>query len=269
MLFGDSRSDSRPWPPLIFPVFLLVATSLASVAASEQITESTWPIIILIPAALIFFLVAQHFTRLTDIRRLYFTFSAVAIGLAALVLANTDWMDDRSTRAIVYATESPALKVPNDIAFLAVIAPFSVALVVIRPKTWHAFVAVPSLILTVFAIVALNSRTALVTLIISLSAFAALTQAHRRLKSILAYGSSLLGCVLVVDAVFGASLTRKFVNKGVPWDRLELWATAWDAFLKAPWLGHGPGTFKPGFPFWPWHGRSIHPRCPEDHVFSC
>ena len=26
-------------------------------------------------------------------------------------------------------------------------------------------------------------------------------------------------------------------------------------------------TTKPGFPFWPWHGESIHPRCPEDHVF--
>ena len=25
---------------------------------------------------------------------------------------------------------------------------------------------------------------------------------------------------------------------------------------------------KPGFPFWPWHGHSIHPRCPEYHVFS-
>ena len=24
---------------------------------------------------------------------------------------------------------------------------------------------------------------------------------------------------------------------------------------------------EPGFPFWPWHGESIHPRCPEDHVF--
>ena len=25
---------------------------------------------------------------------------------------------------------------------------------------------------------------------------------------------------------------------------------------------------KPGFPFWPWHGESIHPRCPEYHIFS-
>ena len=25
---------------------------------------------------------------------------------------------------------------------------------------------------------------------------------------------------------------------------------------------------KPGFPFWPWHGRSIHPRCPAYQVFS-
>ena len=24
---------------------------------------------------------------------------------------------------------------------------------------------------------------------------------------------------------------------------------------------------QPGFPFWPWHGHSIHPRCPEYHVF--
>ena len=28
------------------------------------------------------------------------------------------------------------------------------------------------------------------------------------------------------------------------------------------------GTLYPGFPFWPWHGHSIHPRCPEYHVFS-
>ena len=27
-------------------------------------------------------------------------------------------------------------------------------------------------------------------------------------------------------------------------------------------------SFKPGFPFWPWHGHSIHPRRPECHVFS-
>ena len=28
------------------------------------------------------------------------------------------------------------------------------------------------------------------------------------------------------------------------------------------------GSFKPGFPFWPWHGHRIHPRCAEYHVFS-
>ncbi len=27
-------------------------------------------------------------------------------------------------------------------------------------------------------------------------------------------------------------------------------------------------THEPGFPFWPWHGESVHPRCPEYHVFS-
>ena len=27
-------------------------------------------------------------------------------------------------------------------------------------------------------------------------------------------------------------------------------------------------TIEPGFPFWPWHGHRIHPRCAEYHVFS-
>ena len=27
-------------------------------------------------------------------------------------------------------------------------------------------------------------------------------------------------------------------------------------------------VIEPGFPFWPWHGESIPPRCPEYHVFS-
>ncbi len=27
-------------------------------------------------------------------------------------------------------------------------------------------------------------------------------------------------------------------------------------------------SFEPGFPFWPWHGHRIHPRCAEYHVFS-
>ena len=27
-------------------------------------------------------------------------------------------------------------------------------------------------------------------------------------------------------------------------------------------------AFEPGFPFWPWYGHRIHPRCAEYHVFS-
>ena len=30
---------------------------------------------------------------------------------------------------------------------------------------------------------------------------------------------------------------------------------------------HGD-TIKPGFPFWPWHGHSIHPLRSEQHVLS-
>ena len=33
-------------------------------------------------------------------------------------------------------------------------------------------------------------------------------------------------------------------------------------------LGEPGSAINPGFPFWPWHGHSIHRRRPECHVFS-
>ena len=212
VLFGQSKSEARPWPPLMVPVSVLLATSLVSVVLSRQPTKSTWLNVFFIPGVLLFFLVAQHFLRLAEIRRLYLTFAAVAIGLATLVLMNTEWVDDRGTRAIIHAADSPALLVPNDVCFLALIAPFSIALVLLRPRSLQTLVVIPSLILTVIAIVALESRTGLVTLIVSLTAFAVLSQPRQRLKPILVYGFSVLGAVLVVDALLGASLAAKFLN---------------------------------------------------------
>ncbi len=39
-------------------------------------------------------------------------------------------------------------------------------------------------------------------------------------------------------------------------------------FLGLNQLGEGALKDQPGFPFWPWHGHRIHPRCAEYHVFS-
>ena len=56
-----------------------------------------------------------------------------------------------------------------------------------------------------------------------------------------------------------------------------LWIGGHSLLLIACWLWAGRqfgsdalifGALYPGFPFWPWHGESIHPRCPEYHVFS-
>ena len=39
-----------------------------------------------------------------------------------------------------------------------------------------------------------------------------------------------------------------------------------EGLLPVIWRENGD-TIYPGFPFWPWHGHSVHPRCPEYHVF--
>ena len=66
------------------------------------------------------------------------------------------------------------------------------------------------------------------------------------------------GCVAVGEAVMLAPMMDALAIA----DRILQHGAS---FMIAMILG---GLFKPGFPFWPWHGHSIHPRCPEYHVFS-
>jgi len=136
--------------------------------------------------------------------------------------------------------------VPNDVAFLALVAPLSLVLLYRQPRSVVGILAALSILLSVCAVCALRSRGAILTFIVSIICVAALL----RPRLSLACGLVILISALLVDGFLGFPLMAKF---GSVWDnkfsdigvggRIKLWSTAWAMFLEAPLLGHGAHTF--------------------------
>ncbi|MBI3303818.1 MAG: O-antigen ligase family protein [Deltaproteobacteria bacterium] len=126
---------------------------------------------------------------------------------------------------------------PNDITFLAVVAPLSLTLLSREPRGVVGAVAALSLLLSASAACLLQSRVAMLTMVASITCAATLI--HPRLG--LACGLAILLLALLLDGLLGFPLVAKF---GRIWDsRIPLWLAAWAMFLDAPVLGHGPHTF--------------------------
>jgi O-antigen ligase len=146
---------------------------------------------------------------------------------------------------MVLAVGSPILLVPNDAALLAVLAPLSLATLSQRPRSVGGLMAALALLLSAGAIVLLQSRTALLTMVAALVVAAVLLYGRRQRAVTLACGLAPLTLALLVDGAGGFPLVAKL---GRQWERgghgrWPLWQAAWAMFLDAPWWGHGPHTF--------------------------
>jgi O-antigen ligase len=240
------RHRPSAWPPLSLPVLGFVGATAVAVFGSADVTHSLHLSAALLPSLLLFFLVAEHFPDLRATWLLYLTCSALSLGLAAALLWGVWQAGGQPPSAqMVLAVRSPILLVPNDVALLAVLAPLSLATLSQRPRSVGGLMAALALLLSAGAIVLLQSRTALLTMVAALVVATVLLHGRRQLAVALACGMALLALVLLVDGAFGFPLVAKFVRH---WDwggngRLPLWRAAWAMFLDAPWWGHGPHTF--------------------------
>jgi len=132
--------------------------------------------------------------------------------------ASSDW---------VAALESPILVVPNDVALLAVLLPAYLLPLRLRPRSVAGVAGAMAAAITLLACVALQSRTALLTALVSMTALAMLW----RSRALLIVTLTTPVAALIVDQVFlGGHLTAKFASF---WDaRLSLWVTAWQMFVE-------------------------------------
>lgn len=237
-LFSVPKGPAVSSPIVLSILLFLVATAL-SILTSEEISRSVRLSAPLLPSVLLFFLIANYFSGLSDTRLLYLTFSVVGFGLAAMLV----WVALAYGRLVpetwVAVLGSPILVVKNDVTFLAVVAPLSLALMYCEFRGLVGVTATVSLLLSIVVVGVFQSRVAMVTMVASLVCTAGLL----RPRLGLACGLASLVLILCIDAFLGFPLVAKFVLR---WDgsgRIPLWLAAVAMFRDAPLLGHGPHTF--------------------------
>ena len=193
---------------------------------------------------MLFFLVYEYFDRAKDLRYLYICLSGVALGLASMLLWTALGNTGLRASSWIAMVGSPILIVPNDVAFLAVIAPLSLALVYLQPRSAVAALACVSITLSLCVATVYLSRTAMLTFLAATICTAAVLRAGRYVFVVL------VGIVLAagIDFLDGHTLLGKFLHEGFhPGSgRLDLWAAAWAMFLDAPLFGHGLHTYDDG-----------------------
>jgi O-antigen ligase len=233
-----------PRSPIVYLVALFLLAAGLSILLSEDVARSLRLSAPLMPAILLFFLICEYFDEAIDLRHLYACLTITALGLAVALLWTALGTPGVHPNSWVRELGSPILIVPNDVTFLAVIAPFALALAYHEPRRAVGMLALLSVALSLCAAAVYVSRTATLALLASTICTAAALGSRRLL------GALLVGFVLLLTAgyLLDFPLSSKFAETGLEADagsqgRLRLWTFAWAMFMDAPLLGHGLHTF--------------------------
>jgi O-antigen ligase len=240
----ESKPTAGSWPPLTLPIVLFLVSTGVSTIFSDDIGRSIRLGASLLPALLLFFLIAQHVDGVRDVRIMFLTCSVVVLVVSTALLL-TGWYDynEKGLKGVITHLGIPLLVVPNDVTFLAVIAPLSVALFYDKPRSMTGIGALISILLSVGAICAFRSRTAALTTIITVTCAVILMQSQQQRGQGALYALAFLVLTLLIDGLLGFPLIAKVIRKATILGRMSYWSTAWQMFLGAPLLGHGPHTF--------------------------
>lgn len=225
--------------PFVLPALVFLGATGLSILVSEDFGRSLRLSAPLVPAALLFFLIAEHFDSIQDTRLLYLTFSLVGLGLACMLLWAA-WKNGKVEPDVwVSNVRSPILLVKNDVTFLAVVAPLSLVLAYREPRSVVGILALLSVLLSVCVVGIFQSRIAMLTMVTSITFAAALVRPRLGLIC----GLTIPILILLIDASLGFPLVARFGRHWEGSGRIPLWLAAWAMFLHAPLLGHGAHTF--------------------------
>lgn len=222
---------------LIFiSISLFLVSSVTSYALNIGSDYSLLPIITWFPALYLFFLIS---TRLS--------FNYLNLMIWSLVLSGGVFSSVVLFIAATHPNVNPAtwmqlsnysqFSVPNDLLFLSLLAPFNIYLISKHKLSLITLVAVFCCVASLGAIIVIQSRGALLTMILSLTVTTGLLYPK---KSLLAFSGIIVAAALL-DGVLGFELSGRFISTFQT--RIPLWYSAFNMFLDAPVFGHGPGSF--------------------------
>jgi len=217
-------------------VVFLLASGL-SIATSMDPARSLRLSAAFLPALLLFVIIARHLARPEGVRLLAQILSTAVLVVGGM-LAHAAWAGTvGGPAALVAATGSPLLLVPNDAVLLALIAPLSLSLVLSRGGRAACILGILSLAVTGTVLVVLQSRIGVLTMAGGLIAVIVLCRSRRGLIVL----TGLAALALAADASQGFALVGKFGQMLDP--RVALWITGLAMWMDAPLLGHGPRSF--------------------------
>lgn len=225
------------WPLAVFLLAALLTTVLSvdprhSLAVQPQ----------LLPALLCYAVLVAFASNLAALRFICVSLLASGLLTATLMLVGADsgsGVDDPLEQ--VRMLGNALLIVPNDVLMLSVMAPL-VAGVAWTGGGWLRVLAIIYLVLALVAGVMIESRQAVLLLIMGMVLLAGL------MRPVWVLPLLCLGVVagVLVDWLLGWPLAHKIFM----FPRTYVWHTAWVMFLDRPWTGQGPGMFKDlYFPF--------------------
>jgi len=230
---------------VVIPVLGFVAARLVSSLAAPDALRSLQLLAPFLPALLLFFVLSEWVETRQHVAAIY-----VSLTLAGLVLATTlltvSWLSHTSDAdAWALAVPSPMLVVKNDITVVAVLAPLALAAAWLQRRRLVQVVVIAFFASLITVIGVVQSRTALLTTVVAIIAFAALSRGRRstRLPRILLMLAGIVAAAVAVDALGGFRFAHKVMHDWQGSGRLALWAAALAMFRDAPLLGHGPSSF--------------------------
>jgi O-antigen ligase len=232
----------------VIAVFGFVAARVASALVAPH--ASVQFLAPFLPALLLFFLLSEWVEAREHVVAICVCLTLVGL-LLATTLLTVSWLSDASDpEAWASAAPSPMLVVKNDITVVAVLAPLALAVASLRPRRLTRVLVIGFVASLIAVIGVVRSRTALLTTLVAIAAFALLsrgprpTRPLRRVPLLLTGGLiGVLATVFAVDALAGLGLTHKIMHDWQGSGRLALWASAFAMFRDAPLLGHGPNSF--------------------------
>ena len=242
---GLPQAPAGPRSLILLPLLAFAGARLVSALAAPEAIRSLQIVAPLLPALLVFFAVSEWVRTPRHVVAIYASLTAAGLVLSATFLA-TAWVGRTGAPdAWAQLAPSPLLVVNNDLTVVAVLAPLAVAAALARPHPAVRLLVAAFCVALVAVIAVAQSRTALVTAVVSLGSFAVL--APRRLFAgwarVWLVVAGTVALVVAVDAVLGFRLGHKVLGEWQGNGRLSLWAAALAMFRDAPVLGQGPYGF--------------------------
>ena len=191
------------------------------------------------PALLIYVLLSRF---VVDIRGLWFVVGGVSLGAAliAVVVLFASFTGAMAPTLLIKSLPTTVLLVPNDVLLLSVCVPLIFAATSMAKSRWQTVFGVFVVGLCFAAMVAVNSRSALLAAVVGV-ALAIGFHGGRRLWWALA-GSAIV--LIATDGLRGFPLLNKFMEYGLFCNtRLPLWAAAAQLWYEQPLLGYGADSF--------------------------